>query len=82
MNNTTDERVVDTRASSHTCVALTNDAVAALAPGESFILVADHDPVGLKYMLAAEQPGISDWEDVGAEPGVWKARITRLVQNA
>jgi uncharacterized protein (DUF2249 family) len=80
MNET--DKIVDTRAASETCVALTNSAVAALAPGESFILVADHDPVGLKYMLAAEQPGVSGWEDLESEPGVWRARISRLATKA
>lgn len=74
----TEEKVVDTRTASETCVALTNTALAELAQGTSFILVADHDPVGLKYMLAAEQPGVSSWEDLESEPGVWRARISRL----
>lgn len=72
------EQVIDTRASSEACVVLTNDALAGLSPGDSFILVADHDPVGLKYMLAAEQPGVSGWDDLEGGPEVWKARITRL----
>lgn len=77
-----DEQVVDTRDSSETCVAMTNNALTGLVAGESFMLIADHDPVGLKYMLAAEQPGVSQWEDVEGEPGVWRARITRLVASA
>ena len=76
------ELVVDTRASTETCVALTNDAVAALAPGDSFILVADHDPIGLHYMLDAEQPGATAWEVLQNGPETWRARVSRAAPES
>ena len=34
----------------------------ALAPGEAFELVNDHDPKPLYYQLNAERPGLLAWE--------------------
>lgn len=72
------EMIIDTRTSSEACAALTNNALDGLAPGESFILVADHDPRGLHYMLDAERPGIVAWENLDEGPEVWRARISRI----
>lgn len=76
------ELIVDTRKASEACAALTATALDGLAVGQSFVLVADHDPVGLKYMLAAEQPGVSSWEDLESGPDLWRARISRLTAKA
>ena len=71
------EQVVDTRApGADSCVNLTNAAVEALAPGSSFVLVADHDPIGLCYMLDAERPGTVTWEPLEQGPTTWRVRFT------
>ncbi|WP_243094112.1 DUF2249 domain-containing protein [Thermus thalpophilus] len=48
-----------------------------LAPGESFVLVNDHDPKPLYYQFQAEWPGAFAWEYLEAGPEVWRVRITR-----
>ena len=53
------------------------DAFAALAPGTSFILVNDHDPVPLRYQFTAEHPGEVEWEALEEGPEVWRVRIGR-----
>ncbi|HEU0026505.1 MAG TPA: DUF2249 domain-containing protein [Ktedonobacterales bacterium] len=47
----------------------------ALALGESFILVNDHDPKPLYYQLVAEYPGQLLWEYVEQGPEVWRVRV-------
>jgi uncharacterized protein (DUF2249 family) len=72
------ERVVDTRLPAvDSCVALTNTTVDELAAGESFVLVADHDPIGLCYMLDAERPGTVSWEVLTEGPPAWRVRFTK-----
>ena len=48
-----------------------------LAPGESFVLVNDHDPRPLYYQFQAEQPGQFHWEYLEQGPEVWRVRIGR-----
>lgn len=73
------ESVVDTRdAGGESCAALANRAFEALHPGDHFLLVADHDPQPLHYMLQAERPGQVGWEAVEQGPDRWQARITRV----
>lgn len=73
-----DEQVLDARVRvGMSCAELTNQAVDALAPGASFVLVADHDPVGLHYMLDAERPGGTTWESLESGPERWQARIAK-----
>ena len=75
----TDEPVVDTREHADvSCVELTTAAIAALAAGESFVLVADHDPRGLRYLLAAEMPGVTEWQPLDDGPELWRARISKV----
>lgn len=50
----------------------------ALAPGESFILVNDHDPKPLYYQLAAEHTGQFEWAYLEGGPNVWKVQIGRV----
>jgi uncharacterized protein (DUF2249 family) len=50
----------------------------ALAPGESFVLVNDHDPKPLYYQFAAEHAGQFDWDYLEQGPEVWKVRIGRV----
>lgn len=72
------ETVVDTRApGADSCVNLTNSAVNALAAGASFVRVADHDPIGLCYMLDAERDGMVSWQVLEQGPPDWRVRITK-----
>lgn len=48
-----------------------------LAPGESFILVNDHDPFPLRYQFEAERPGEFGWEYLETGPQVWRVEISR-----
>ncbi len=48
----------------------------ALAPGESFELVNDHDPVPLRYQFEAEHDGAFSWDYLEQGP-VWRVRIGR-----
>jgi uncharacterized protein (DUF2249 family) len=54
------------------------ETYAALAPGESFDLVNDHDPKPLYYQLAAEHTGEFDWTPLEAGPERWRVRIGRI----
>ena len=62
--------------------ALIFAAFAALAPGESLLLVNDHDPKPLYYQFQAEHPGEVGWTYVESGPEVWKVAIARLASGA
>lgn len=47
----------------------------ALATGESFILVNDHDPKPLYYQLVAEYAGQLLWSYLEQGPEVWRVRV-------
>jgi uncharacterized protein (DUF2249 family) len=49
----------------------------ALAAGDSFELVNDHDPKPLYYQLAAEHPGQFTWEPLEQGPETWRISIGR-----
>lgn len=49
----------------------------ALAVGESFIIVNDHDPRPLHYQLQAEYPGQFSWTYLEAGPEVWRVELGR-----
>lgn len=49
----------------------------ALAAGESFVLVNDHDPKPLYYQFAAEHAGEFTWTPVEEGPETWQVRIGR-----
>ena len=53
-----------------------------LGPGESFILLNDHDPKPLYYQFQAEQPGQLDWTYLEQGPEVWRVRIGRVTDLA
>lgn len=53
------------------------DTFAALEPGESIILVNDHDPKGLYYQFQFEQEGRFTWEVLEEGPDAWRVRIGR-----
>jgi uncharacterized protein (DUF2249 family) len=48
-----------------------------LAPGQTFLLVNDHDPKPLYYQFKAEHEGAFDWTYLEAGPEVWQVRIGR-----
>ena len=73
------DQLVDTREPGvDSCVNQTNAAVDALAAGASFVLIADHDPIGLCYMLDAERPGQLRWQALQRGPVTWQVRFTRV----
>lgn len=49
----------------------------ALAPGESFILVNDHDPVPLRYQFEFTRSGQAGWEYLEQGPEVWRVRLSK-----
>lgn len=53
-------------------------AYAALVPGESFVLINDHDPKHLHDEFEADHSGSYDWEYLKQEPRDWRIRITKL----
>lgn len=50
---------------------------AQLAPGQTILLVNDHDPVPLYYQFAAEHVGTFRWEYLEQGPDVFRIRITK-----
>ncbi|HUX23808.1 MAG TPA: DUF2249 domain-containing protein [Burkholderiales bacterium] len=48
-----------------------------LAPGNSFVLVNDHDPKPLYYQFDAEHPGEFTWDYLESGPETWRVRIGR-----
>ena len=50
----------------------------ALAPGDAFVLVNDHDPKPLYYQFAAEYTGEFSWEYLETGPERWRVRIGRF----
>jgi uncharacterized protein (DUF2249 family)/TusA-related sulfurtransferase len=49
----------------------------ALATGESFVLVNDHDPRPLRYQFEAERNGQYSWNYVESGPAVWRVAIAK-----
>ncbi|HVV31116.1 MAG TPA: DUF2249 domain-containing protein [Mycobacteriales bacterium] len=49
----------------------------ALAPGDAFVLVNDHDPKPLYYQFQAEYPDAFGWDYLESGPEVWRVRIGR-----
>ena len=50
-----------------------------LKPGESFVLVNDHDPKPLYYQFEAEHTGQFSWNYLQQGPQVWQVEIGRSV---
>jgi uncharacterized protein (DUF2249 family) len=48
-----------------------------LKPGESFMVVSDHEPRPLHYQIEANHPGLFAWEYLEQGPEVWRVRIAR-----
>lgn len=57
--------------------ALIFQTFAALAPGQAFILINDHDPKPLYYQFQAEYAGQFTWEYLVQGPETWQVRIGR-----
>ena len=53
------------------------DRFDALATGESFVLVNDHDPKPLFYQFQAERAEQFTWEYLEQGPQDWRVRIGR-----
>lgn len=50
----------------------------ALALGESFVLINDHDPIPLSRQIEERRPGQVTWEYEQREPGMFRIRIKRI----
>jgi uncharacterized protein (DUF2249 family) len=50
----------------------------ALAPGESFELINDHEPRPLLYQFQFERTGQFQWQYVEEGPEVWRVNITKV----
>ena len=55
------------------------DTYEKLKPGESFVLVNDHDPKPLYYQFEAEHTGQFSWNYLQQGPQVWQVEIGRSV---
>ncbi|MBS0303847.1 MAG: DUF2249 domain-containing protein [Proteobacteria bacterium] len=49
-----------------------------LAPGQSFVLVNDHDPKPLYYQFDAEHSGKFTWDYLESGPSVWRVKIGKV----
>ena len=46
------------------------------------MLIADHDPIGLQYMLQVERPGVVSWELLEDGPPHWRVRVHKEAVDA
>lgn len=53
----------------------------ALKPGESFILINDHEPKPLLYQFQAEHFGEFDWWPLESGPQAWRVTIAKRGNN-
>jgi uncharacterized protein (DUF2249 family) len=51
----------------------------ALIPGQSFILVNDHDPKPLYYQFQAERNGQFTWAYLEKGPDTWRVQIGKII---
>jgi uncharacterized protein (DUF2249 family)/quercetin dioxygenase-like cupin family protein len=56
-------------------------AYQALAVGEAFVLVNNHDPRHLRDEFETDYAGSYGWEYVGKGPETWRIRISRLTST-
>jgi uncharacterized protein (DUF2249 family) len=49
----------------------------ALAVGDAFTIINDHDPKPLHYQLEAEYPGQFSWTYLEQGPDVWRVQLGR-----
>lgn len=69
-----DIRIVPPR-EKHPAIFRTFDA---LAPGDGFVLINDHDPFPLRHQFDATRPNQFAWTYVEAGPVVWRVRIEKV----
>lgn len=50
----------------------------SLAPGQSVILINDHDPKPLFYQFSIERQGQFTWEYLEQGPNVWRVQIGQV----
>lgn len=50
----------------------------ALADGDAFELINDHEPRGLLMQFAEQRPHAFDWQVLQSAPGAWRIRIARV----
>jgi uncharacterized protein (DUF2249 family) len=48
-----------------------------LAPGQSFILVNDHDPLPLRRQFEAKHAGAFAWRYLEQGPAVWRVEVSK-----
>jgi uncharacterized protein (DUF2249 family) len=53
----------------------------ALAPGEAFEIVNDHDPVPLYFQFDKTRPGQFGWQYLENGPSRWHVRIKRVASG-
>lgn len=53
----------------------------ALAPGEAFELVNDHDPLGLLHQFHQLLPGLFTWDYRETGPEAWRVLIGRVAAD-
>jgi uncharacterized protein (DUF2249 family) len=73
---TLDVRVIPPR-EKHPTIFQTFDA---LQPGESFVLVNDHDPKPLRFQFEFEHAGEFSWEYLEQGPSRWRVAITKTAK--
>ena len=54
----------------------------ALAPGEAFEIVNDHDPLPLYFQFEKTRLGQFDWRYLETGPSRWHVRIARVAAGA
>lgn len=70
---------IDLRDHVMSCADATTQAFDRLAVRDGFVFVADHDPVALRYLFAAERAGQFTWESLADnDDGVWRVRLSRV----
>ncbi|CAN5433997.1 hypothetical protein BH11ACT1_BH11ACT1_00260 [soil metagenome] len=52
-------------------------SLAALEPGQTFVILNDHDPKPLRYQTEALWPDVYTWDYLEAGPALWRVAITR-----
>ncbi len=68
-----DIRIVPPR-EKHPAIFRTFDA---LAKGEGFTLINDHDPAPLRHQFNATRPNQFEWTYIEQGPTVWRVRIEK-----
>jgi len=53
----------------------------ALATGESFVLVNDHDPIPLNRQIESMRTGETAWEYIRRGPDIFRIRIKRIAPS-